>query len=581
MRAPRCSRCATGSLDAMAAGGIYDQVGGGFHRYSVDAHWLVPHFEKMLYDQALLDACLPARLDGHRSRALPRRSSRRPSPTSCATCATPTAASSRPRMPTPRASRASSTCGRSRSSRRCAATHFPTWCATSASPRGQLRGSRTPGSAATSSTRSARPRTARRRSTTVLPVLFAAREQRVRPGLDDKVLLGWNALFLRSLVEAAHALQRDDWMDAARANARLPAARAAPRRRAAAAVVAGRPRQPRSRTPRTTPRCSRRCSRWPSSTTCVAGRGARRRRRPRRPLRRRRTRRLLHHRQPTPKRSSSGPRTSRTTRPRRRTRSPPTACSASSALTGDRRRRASGPSGGWPPWRRSLGEHPTAFAFLLEALERVVAPAARGRDRGRRRRRRATRSSTCCAPGCSRGRCGSPRAPGVGADLTPLLADRDARRRTACGLRVRALRVPAAGHRPRGAARAARRLDGRRADPRAPAAQREHRTDQQQHGHRRTQRERRGRRDTGSDADPATVRPLPTRLAARARPSVAWSARRSRRGGRQRGDVAVEVLADQRRHRRLTRRREVDRVAYTSSGWAATSAFQSTTSRFG
>ena len=38
------------SLDAMAAGGMYDQVGGGFHRYSVDAYWLVPHFEKMLYD---------------------------------------------------------------------------------------------------------------------------------------------------------------------------------------------------------------------------------------------------------------------------------------------------------------------------------------------------------------------------------------------------------------------------------------------------------------------------------------------------------------------------------------------------
>src|SRR5437763_12265379 len=42
------------SLDAMAAGGMYDQMGGGFHRYSTDAHWLVPHFEKMLYDQALL-----------------------------------------------------------------------------------------------------------------------------------------------------------------------------------------------------------------------------------------------------------------------------------------------------------------------------------------------------------------------------------------------------------------------------------------------------------------------------------------------------------------------------------------------
>jgi uncharacterized protein len=41
-------------LAAMAAGGIHDQIGGGFHRYSTDAHWLVPHFEKMLYDNALL-----------------------------------------------------------------------------------------------------------------------------------------------------------------------------------------------------------------------------------------------------------------------------------------------------------------------------------------------------------------------------------------------------------------------------------------------------------------------------------------------------------------------------------------------
>jgi hypothetical protein len=42
------------TLDRMAAGGIYDHLGGGFARYSVDAHWLVPHFEKMLYDNALL-----------------------------------------------------------------------------------------------------------------------------------------------------------------------------------------------------------------------------------------------------------------------------------------------------------------------------------------------------------------------------------------------------------------------------------------------------------------------------------------------------------------------------------------------
>jgi uncharacterized protein YyaL (SSP411 family) len=47
-------RMAVVSLDRMARGGLCDQLGGGFHRYSVDAQWLVPHFEKMLYDNALL-----------------------------------------------------------------------------------------------------------------------------------------------------------------------------------------------------------------------------------------------------------------------------------------------------------------------------------------------------------------------------------------------------------------------------------------------------------------------------------------------------------------------------------------------
>ncbi len=51
------------TLDQMAAGGIYDQLGGGFHRYSVDAQWLVPHFEKMLYDNAQL---VQVYLDGYR-----------------------------------------------------------------------------------------------------------------------------------------------------------------------------------------------------------------------------------------------------------------------------------------------------------------------------------------------------------------------------------------------------------------------------------------------------------------------------------------------------------------------------------
>src|SRR5699024_3246310 len=44
----------TRTLDAIAAGGIHDHVGGGFHRYTVDVNWRTPHFEKMLYNQGLL-----------------------------------------------------------------------------------------------------------------------------------------------------------------------------------------------------------------------------------------------------------------------------------------------------------------------------------------------------------------------------------------------------------------------------------------------------------------------------------------------------------------------------------------------
>ena len=51
---PRALEMVELTLDRMAMGGIYDQIGGGFHRYSTDMYWLVPHFEKMLYDNALL-----------------------------------------------------------------------------------------------------------------------------------------------------------------------------------------------------------------------------------------------------------------------------------------------------------------------------------------------------------------------------------------------------------------------------------------------------------------------------------------------------------------------------------------------
>ena len=52
--APRAGSMLVKTLEEMAAGGIHDQIGGGFARYSVDGHWLVPHFEKMLYDNAQL-----------------------------------------------------------------------------------------------------------------------------------------------------------------------------------------------------------------------------------------------------------------------------------------------------------------------------------------------------------------------------------------------------------------------------------------------------------------------------------------------------------------------------------------------
>src|SRR5213078_2285143 len=51
---PRARQMVHTTLTMMARGGIYDQVGGGFHRYSTDEKWLVPHFEKMLYDNGQL-----------------------------------------------------------------------------------------------------------------------------------------------------------------------------------------------------------------------------------------------------------------------------------------------------------------------------------------------------------------------------------------------------------------------------------------------------------------------------------------------------------------------------------------------
>ena len=80
--ARRAARWSRKTLDEMARGGMYDQVGGGFHRYSVDERWLVPHFEKMLYDNALLAR---AYLEGYQAtrRAVLRARGRARSSTTC------------------------------------------------------------------------------------------------------------------------------------------------------------------------------------------------------------------------------------------------------------------------------------------------------------------------------------------------------------------------------------------------------------------------------------------------------------------------------------------------------------------
>ena len=90
---------ATLTLTRMAEGGLYDQLGGGFARYSVDQFWMIPHFEKMLYDNGALLRDLCRRRARHRRRAVPAHRRAKPATGCCATCRTPrrAAASTRPR----------------------------------------------------------------------------------------------------------------------------------------------------------------------------------------------------------------------------------------------------------------------------------------------------------------------------------------------------------------------------------------------------------------------------------------------------------------------------------------------------
>ena len=209
------------SLDAMAAGGMYDHIGGGFSRYSVDEQWLVPHFEKMLYDNALLARAVRPRRDRHRRGAVRAGGRRDLRVRHSATSPTPTAGATPPRTPTasppsgptmPR--RARSTSGHRPRSRR-------PWPTRASGPRaeaacdwygivdgGNFEGASIPNRIPARGR--ARPIT--RDRTAARAALADARAKRPRPGLDDKVLTEWNAYFVTAAAEAGAALGRPDWI---------------------------------------------------------------------------------------------------------------------------------------------------------------------------------------------------------------------------------------------------------------------------------------------------------------------------------------------------------------------------------
>ncbi|MBC8364067.1 MAG: thioredoxin domain-containing protein [Actinobacteria bacterium] len=210
---PELDAVLTTTMDAMASGGMADHLGGGFARYSVDERWLVPHFEKMLYDNALLArAYLHAwQVYGHdrwlqvagEAIGYVLRDLRMPDG-GFAAAEDADSEGVEGRFFVWSEAEIRSVCGSD-------AEEAIAWYGVT--PAGNFEG-------ANILHRPVRgdllrpPGVERARQ-----ALFDAREQRVRPGLDDKVLTEWNGLMLATLAEAASATGRDDWLEAARQNA--------------------------------------------------------------------------------------------------------------------------------------------------------------------------------------------------------------------------------------------------------------------------------------------------------------------------------------------------------------------------
>ena len=218
----RALHMATTTLDHMAAGGIHDHLGGGFARYSTDDHWLVPHFEKMLYDQALL---LGAYLRAHLVTGEPRY---REVVEGIVGYVLRDLATAGPGWASAEDADSEGIEGRfylwdpdeirAACSDPDMAAAVIDWFGVTDTP--NFTDPHT-GHSGTILTAPSPTATMPEPVLAARAALLAHRDRRERPGLDDKVLLAWNAWFLRALAEAAVALDRADWLDAARSNARF------------------------------------------------------------------------------------------------------------------------------------------------------------------------------------------------------------------------------------------------------------------------------------------------------------------------------------------------------------------------
>ncbi len=208
------------TLKKMAMGGIYDQLGGGFHRYSVDAIWLVPHFEKMLYDNALL-----SRVYLHAWQVTGDLFFKK--------IAEDIYDYVLREMTAPEGGFYSATDADSEGEEgkffvwskdeliallgeENGQIAIETW---GVSARGNFEGHnilyRPNDELVTAARLGISVDQLREKLETISDILFAARTQRVHPGLDDKILSSWNGLMLASLAEAARVLERQDYRDGA------------------------------------------------------------------------------------------------------------------------------------------------------------------------------------------------------------------------------------------------------------------------------------------------------------------------------------------------------------------------------